>query len=70
MLNNLLLSTLLTNITYLGYHKRFSNSRMFVDLQGRRKNLELHNLNTSIFNFQKSLKILSTLWISFALFES
>jgi hypothetical protein len=61
MLNNLLLSTLLTNITYLGYHKRFSNSRMFVDLQGRRKNLELHNINITVFNFQKALKILTSL---------
>lgn len=65
MLNNLLLSTLLTNITYLGYHKRFSNSRMFLDLQGCRKDIDLHNLNTTVFTFQKSLKILSTLWAKF-----
>jgi ribosomal protein S2 len=66
MLSNLLLSTLLTNGTYLGYHKRFTNSRMLINLAGRRKDMELHNLNSTVFSFQKALKLLTVIWSRFS----
>jgi len=65
MLKNILLSTFLTNIVYLGYSKQFTNSKMFIDLLGVRKEIFLHNLNMTFLNFQKFLRLILNIWSHF-----
>jgi len=65
MLKNFLLVTLLSNGVYLGYQKQFSNCAMFTYLLGSRKNIDIHNLNISLFQFQKTLTLLRSSWFRF-----
>lgn len=65
LVQHLLLSTLIMNVVYLGYDCRFTNSRMFVDLLGSRVGVDLHSLNNTLFNIQKFLKLLTTIWLHF-----
>jgi hypothetical protein len=39
---------------------------MFIDLIGIRKGVALHNLNNTVFNLKKNLKILTAIWLKFS----
>jgi hypothetical protein len=67
MLQKFLISTLLSNAVYLGYHKKFGSSNMFIDLSGLRFLVDLHNINHTLFNFKKLLSLFSSVWSRFGL---
>jgi len=62
MLQNFFLSMLLTNIVYLGYSHQFTNSRMFIDLLGTRKEVDIHNLAHTLFSLKKTLNLFFSCW--------
>ena len=51
MIYHLLQSTLLNNIIFLGYNKKFTSKEMVYDLVGSRKSIEIHNINQTIMSF-------------------
>lgn len=66
MIYQLLQSTLLNNITFLGYNKKFTSREMVYDLIGTRKFVEIHNINHTLLSFWKSLGVITSIWNKFS----
>lgn len=67
MLQKFLFFTLLNNSVYLGYNKKFAHSDMFIHILGSRYEIDLHNLNQTVFAFKKLLHFFSLIWRRFGL---